>query len=523
MSRLRTKSRIRLFLIVALGVLVSVGLLFSRSLFPKKTRAGSSFTSASATLLNSRFSYVAGVASGTSGNSNIQIDTSGNPDKNVNHLFPNDQVCFAPSSLSGCRDDKYYTVVSTEGVDGDQFVIDSPLGTTLNAADYVIATQSGKLTVAVTLANTIPDGGDLLVTIPTADSGTVTDAFPDYASTVAASGFDTGGLVAADVSIARTSGGTCADGDWSAAVISSASDLTIRFDRSGSTCDTTAVLAITIGDSDATHFLVNPAPINTSRTQGAADSYTINIKSRDNTDTTVDESDTMVAPVEAVLVSATVDETLTFRVCGVKTDLSTQETSCFSTPAAVCGQASLDVATYAYSVPFGSFSAADTFKNAAQYMYISTNAAGGYVVTVQQNDQMGKDGVTCTGDPTDPTTTNCIPDNPGDGTLDFDTSDDCDTASNNGLCFSADDGPQTGSPTFNVLYDTQSDDCDGSPTFCARSAADIESTETPETIYYGSDPVSMSDIFLCWRLSVDGTQPAGYYYNKVKYVATPTF
>jgi len=466
-----------LFRKILIGLIVftlATSIVLIKIILPKKIKSAN-FTSASATMSNSRLSYYAGIASGTSGQTLITIDGSGNSDNDTNHLFVKDSVCFAPSTLVGCRDDKAYTVATVTAVDGTTFNTSAALTTSLEASDFAISTQSGTLSLTFTLANAIPDNGDILVTIPMADSKDGNDGFPDYAATTALNGFDLNGLTTGDVSVTESCGGTFSVADVSEG--SGATDHTIRIDNSTGACAASSEITLTIGDSDTK--IINPAPITGSHTQGLADVYTINVKSRDGSDNTLDSSDMLVAPIEAVFVSATVDETLSFRVCGVKTDLSTQEATCFSTPATVCGQASLDVASYAYSVPFGTITSTDTFYDAAQYLLVST----GYVVTIQQDDQMGKDGLTCTGNPTDPVTTNCIPDNPGDGTLDFDTSDDCDTPATNGLCFSADDGEETGSPTFAVKYNVQSDDCEGSPTFCARSAADQEpaSPETPQT------------------------------------------
>ena len=36
-------------------------------------------------------------------------------------------------------------------------------------------------------------------------------------------------------------------------------------------------------------------------------------------------------------------------------------------------------------------------------------------------------------------------------------------------------------------------------------------------------PVSGSAAYVCYRIDITGTQPAGYYYNKIKYTAVPTF
>lgn len=508
-------------ILIAIAVItLTTGIVFFRVILPKKAKSAN-FTSASATMSNSRLSFFAGVASGTSGQTLITIDGSGNSDNDTNHLFVKDTVCFAPSTLVGCRDDKAYTVATVTEVDGTTFNTSVALTTSLEASDYAISTQSGTIAITFTLANAIPDNGDILITVPMANDADGNDGFPDYTSSVSTSGFDLNGLTTSDVSVTESCGGT-----FSVEAVtegSGSTDHSIRIDNSTGACAATSEITITIGDSDKK--IVNPAPITSGHIQGQADIYSINVKSRDGSDNTLDESDVKIAPIEAVFVSATVDETLSFRVCGVKTDLSTQEATCFSTPSTVCNQASLDIASYAYSVPFGTLTSTDTFYNAAQYLLLSTNADAGYAVTIQQNDQMGKNGVTCTGNPTDPVATNCIPDNPGDSTLDFDNSDDCDTAATNGLCFSLDDGEETGSPTFAVKYNVETNDCDGSPTFCARAAADQEpgTPEVPQTIISSTGPVESNDAFVCWRLSVGATQPAGYYYNKVKYIATATF
>ena len=514
------KSLLRKVLVGIAIFTFTIAIVLVKIVLPKNAKSAN-FTSASATMSNSRLSYYAGVASGTSGQTLITIDGSGNSDNDTNHLFIKDTVCFAPATLVGCTDDIAYTVATVTAIDGTTFNTSAALTTTLGATDFVISTQSGTLSLTFTLANGIPDNGDILVTIPMADSKDGNDGFPDYGETTALNGFDLNGLATGDVAVTESCGGTFSVADVSEGSV--AVDHTIRIDNSLGACAASSEITLTIGDSDTK--IINPAPITGSHTPGLADVYTINVKSRDGSDNTIDQSDMLVAPIEAVFVSATVDETLSFRVCGVKTDRTTQEATCFSTPTTICGLSALDVASYAYSVPFGTITSTDTFYDAAQYLLVSTNADAGYAVTIQQTDQMGKDGLTCAGNPTDPVTTNCIPDNPGDGTLNFDTSDDCDTAATNGLCFSMDDGEESGSPTFAVNYSVQTNDCDGSPTFCARSAADQEpgTPEVPQTIISATTPVASNDAFVCWRLSVDALQPAGYYYNTVKYIATATF
>jgi hypothetical protein len=135
--------------------------------YPKAVDTAS-LTSASATLSNSRLSYRAGVATGTISTSTVDIDTSGFPDNNTNHLFPNDVLCFADSGFAGCSEQKTYTVNNI--IDTDTFQLKSALTAALGANDLAIATQSGSLTLAFTTTTEIPAAGDILVTIPMADN-----------------------------------------------------------------------------------------------------------------------------------------------------------------------------------------------------------------------------------------------------------------------------------------------------------------------------------------------------------------
>ena len=63
--------------------------------------------------------------------------------------------------------------------------------------------------------------------------------------------------------------------------------------------------------------------------------------------------------------------------------------------------------------------------------------------------------------------------------------------------------------------------------FNAKQFADIEATESRSAstahLMTSSAPVDSSSAYVCYRLDITATQPAGYYYNKVKYTAVPTF
>jgi hypothetical protein len=475
-------------LIFSLALLLGGFLFFQKFVHPKIVNSAS-LTSASATLSNPRLSYLAGVTTGTAGSSHLTIDTTGNPDINTNHLFPSDALCFAPSNLVGCTDNTTYTVANI--VDADEANLTTALTSTLNATDLAIASASGSLTISFTTVNQIPANGDILITIPMADNASGNDGFPDSASGVTTGGFDLNGIAAGDISVSGCS--------WNAtetiSVGSGTTDHTIRIDATAA-CAASTALTVTI---DSSPGIVNPPPITSGHTQGTADVYTINVKTRDGSDSTLDETDIKVAPVEAVLVSATVDETLSFAVAGLATG-------------SYCGQTT-DVTTYAYSIPWGTLSTANSFSEAAQQLTVSTNADGGYTVKIEENDQMGKNGGACTGASAGESV-NCIKDTTCDATCSESTSTEWTTATNNGLGFSL---ANVSGTDASFLYN------ESSRTFSSRQIADQEASETKANIMSNSAPVSGSSVYVCYRISISATQPAGYYYNKVKYTATASF
>jgi hypothetical protein len=64
----------------------------------------------------------------------------------------------------------------------------------------------------------------------------------------------------------------------------------------------------------------------------------------------------------------------------------------------------------------------------------------------------------------------------------------------------------------------------GGRTFNTKSIADkTEGGETPATIMSSTTSVANDSVAVCYKISIPGTQPAGYYYNVVKYTATATF
>jgi hypothetical protein len=490
-------------------VLVASCFYLVKTLYPKIVKAAN-FTSASATLVNSRYSYKAGVASGTSGSSLVTIDGSGNADNTTNHLFPGDVVCFTDVLENGCIGNKNYTVANILA-GGTTFNLTSPLTDNLLSDGYVVASASGALTLTFTTTSVIPIGGDLYITIPTVNTtGKTNDDFPDTAATTALNGFDQGKMLAGDITAPASN---CTQ--WGTMVITpgdSSNDLRIQLPKATATCAAGSALTMIIGGT--THALINPAPLLT-HTQGQADSYQINIKSRDGSGNTIDSSDVTVAPVEGVLVSATVDETLSLTVAGITIDSGTY-----------CGisRSSSSPDTSATSVPWGTISPtyASATHNTQQQVTVSTNAKSGYSVFIEENDQMGKDGNTCTG--TDPS--------PGDYTFGTGT---CirDTVCQASACSQTTETDWTNMGSFVgfgfSLEDQSGTDAvfewdDGGTTFKARQIADVtQGGETRAAIMTNAGPVSGSSAYVCYRIAISGLQPAGYYYNKVRYTAIPIF
>ena len=501
--------RRRLILFTLLFVFIATFATLSIRL-TKKTNAAS-LTGASVTLSNSRMSFKAPITSGAAGSTLVTI-SGAVPDTTTKHLFPGDALCFTDAGNNVCRDNKTYTVAS---VPSDTTIeLTTTLTTALTATDFAVASQSGAWAITFTTVNAIPVGGKIILTIPMADAASGNNGIPDGAVSLATGGFD----LNKEASASATVGGTCAT-NWGTAVITpgyGTTDSTITWTRASTVCAGGAVQTIAI----AIPGFVNPAPI-TGHVQGQADVYGINIATTDGTNT-LDSAVPKVAPVEAVLISATVDETLTFQVAAVSgANLYANPTWCGTIPSS-----SDAVTTFPYSVPWGHFGASNHFYYGAQQLTVSTNAASGYVVTLQESDQMGRNGNVCTGvTPSPPDYTfgsgTCIRDTVcSAGGCDHTTATDwTDAATYPGLGYSL--ATVSGSGTDAPFWFGEK-----TRAWSAKDMADYQGGETAgsvPTIMSNSGPVSGNSIYVCYRISVPGTQPSGYYYNIAKYTATATF
>ncbi len=511
MRLLKNKSARRLLVFV----IAFVGASYLYVVNPKPIHMAA-LTSASTTLGNSRLSYKAGI-SGTPGigATAITIDSSGNPDNDTDHLFINDDVCFSNAVEGGCIGSTTYNVQAIDDItDGVIFSINPALANALAGTDTAIATQAGSMVISFVTSTEIPSDGNILITIPSVDHATrPCDGMPDHSSAVSTNGFDLGdsdGTAAQRVTATDISVTGCTDGNWVATETitcgTASTDHTILISRQTTACSAGSTVTITI---DNTPGVINPAAITSSHVQGTADVYTINATTRNSSNVTLDSVDMKIAPIEAVQVSATVDETLSFIISGVASSTS------------VCGQTT-DVTTTATQVPFGTLAAVNTFYEAANDLDVSTNADGGYAVTVSANDQLGRNGNTCTGDAG--ISSNCIPDTTCDGSTCTHLAaavDDWETATNNGFGYSLD---STDGTDATWEWDGTSGTCDGAGTdFCAAQFADEENSQTAVQIMANANPVNSNNIYSCYRISVGGTQPAGTYYNRLRYTATATF
>ena len=461
--------------------------------------------SATATLSNPRLSYIAGVSTNYSaGATSIAISNAGNPDNTTAHLFPNDVVGIGKSTIQNPN------LRVGNITDNVTFTLQDALVNGITNTDKVFATQSGTLTISFITTGDIPVGGSIRVEIPAATgtvSGSANDGIPDTAAG-GSSGFDFNNMTSANI--------VCPGGFTVGLITPSISggNHVVTCNLSGGPLVGGAVLAVTIGNPNVVggKGLVNPGP-NTIHTQGQADIYDINTYTYggiNGTGSLVDEVIVRAAPMEGVFVSASIDETLSFVVAAVTS--GNINSTCFGGAGAPAGNLVTSTAT---TIPFGPSILANTFYNAAQKITVLTNAPGGYSVKVEENDQMGKDGKVCAGSAAGEAI-NCIKDTTcNGGTCTESTSADWSTNTNSGLGYTLTNVSPASDAAF--VYN------ESSRTFSAKQFPDMEANETKQVIMSNTGIVNGNSECIIYRLAVSGTQPAGFYFNKVKYTASATF
>lgn len=226
---------------------------------------------------------------------------------------------------------------------------------------------------------------------------------------------------------------------------------------------------------------------------GTADIYTIAIAG-----TFGDSGDALVAVVEGVSVSVTIDETLTFAIAAVTSGNCTQ------------GGSATAVTTTVSTVPFGTSGLSpNTFYKGCHDLTVSTNASNGYAITTEENRSLLSG-------------TDTLDDTQCDGTdctevIGASTTTAWATSTNNGFGYTCSGGDCNAA--FNTASEFNQFACTGADAVCDPNTG----AETAATPISAATPVSNQTSRIVYKLSFSGTQPAGTYTNTITYIATPTF
>lgn len=484
-----TKNKFYLFFLLGFGLIAyQLGAKYFNQVYSLE------LDTVSVTISNSRPSFRGGLnGAHSSGVSILTIDGT--------------QNAFASTSSAQLMQGDTVTVGTAGTMEVDIVVASTSSLTTINLTtalasgkldnDEVISTQSADLTVRFKTNSAITDGKFRILVPAFADDNLDSDGIPD------AGFFDAGGATAATITAPAS---PPAGYTFDACTVSRTTLNSLDYHTF--TCPYTGAGAVDsdFGTANSAYFvindLINPAP-KTSHTTGTADTYSVIVQHLDGSDNVMDYTTTKIGVIEAVKVSATVDPSISFRIIGVNSGSS------------VCGNTT-DVTTTPASVPFGILDIAN-FVDAAQALSVTTNAVSGYVVTTIENDQLGRNGGTCTGDNQG---TTCIRDSGGDtSTMSHTVTDEWVSTNSKGFAYSLHDSNSTTTEAF--AYTSTDNGCDG--VFCAKQFADAENTQAAQTIFSDSGPSDNDNLYVCYRIIPDVTTAAGYYENYITYTATGTF
>jgi hypothetical protein len=449
-------------------------------------------TSVSVTTTNSRPSFRGALAAGnTAGSSIITINTTPGSyaSSSSAQLVEGDVLRIGSAGTL-----RSYTVASTSSLSVINLTA-ALLAGDADTGDDVIATSSATLNARFTTVSAVTDG-TFRILVPSISGGASLDGIPDGGA------FDYGTVTPTVTCPADFTGYNFGAGT------STANDVTINGIAYHSySCTYVGAGAVSTAFDGTTHDymsiagMLNPAPT-TGHTTGTADTYSVIVQHLDSGSNVIDSTTVKIGVVEAVKVTAYVAPQISFRLIGLPAATS------------ACG-ASTSVATTAVSVPFGDLTIG-VFKTAAQALSVSTNASGGYVVTAVENDQLGRNGTACTGDPTTASNGNCIQDVRGDAAAASDTvSDEWVSTSQPGFGYSLQDVNSTVTEAF--AYN------ESARTFSARQFADVENSGTPQTIFSDTTVAANDNLYVCYKIMPDATTAAGNYENYLTYTATATF
>lgn len=440
---------------------------------------GANLTQVKDTLQTSRMSFSGRVKSPTiSGSTHVWIYTavSGNATSvSTAGLKPGDSLVIGGTNsytIGSIIDDDEFTTTSVlapgDADDGDVIYFKSkPQHTISFTTDSAVA--SGFFRVLVAAGTGSGSGND---TIPDDDGWDFNSGVDAVASPSSGYAFSTGVATAAGT-------GNCAAGFHC-----------FEFHYTG-TGSVGTPIAFTLGNTDGTNSMVAPAP-STSRVASQADTYTYKIQLFPNgadptTTTPTDIGSGKMAVIESVRVTATVDPSITFKVEGVAASTST------------CGLTT-DITTTATAVPFGVL-ALDTFKVGSQKITVSTNAVSGYAVTAIENERLSN----LAGSPSYIPNTTCDT----GGCTNTTSAAWATAASHAGFGYTV--AILSGTPTIAPT----------SPLY--QRFPSIAALESPFQIMSNTTSVSSQQAYVCYKIAVDSSQPAGNYENQITFTATATF
>ncbi|MBU2542947.1 hypothetical protein KJ707_00040 [Patescibacteria group bacterium] len=492
----------------SVAVIIAGALLMGVAVMADQSRAVS-LTSVSATLSNPRLSFRGALTSGnTTGSSIVIINTTANsyPSTSSAQLVEGDVLRIGSAGGLGS-----YTMASTSSL--STFSITTGLSAGhADVGDDVISSQSAAQTVRFTTANAIANGRFRILVPALVNDAASSDGIPD-------GGFFDLGASAPTVTCPSNANATYdffsvaqgnnGDATASAQTINGLDYHVFECAYSGTGAVGTPFDGTTNGAITVTS-LINPAPV-TNHTTGVADKHNIIVQHLNSSLVVQDTTTVGIGVIEAVKVTASVPAQITFKIIGV------------AKATTACG-VSTNVMTTAATVPFGDVPL-DVFTNAAQTLTVSTNAVNGYSVTTIANDQLGRNGGACAGDPTATGNTSCIPDSRGDNTTMSHTAfDKWDANATKGFAYSlfdSDNSINNGSAeAFN--YNIGSGSCTGA-SYCAKQFADTEGSQVAQQIFGSNTVADNENLFVCYRVIPATVTAAGNYENFITYTATATF
>lgn len=360
----------------------------------------------------------------------------------------------------------------------------------ISQTDVLVTNITAVHTISFSTATSIPSGGTIVVTFP--GSG-VNIASPS------ASTFSFNNMTTSNPADVLFNGVTCSS------VTVSAPSITCT--TSGSTSASTTI-TILIGCTGGTTSCTTHAPrlINPTKTNsaGTRDLWMVNVSTADASSVPLDTGKALIGTIDSVEIKASIDNSFTFTIAGGYTGTGTypvntgNTTGCTTTDAVSSG-VSTDTATL---VDLGILTTA-SLNIHAQLITVTTNGAGGYVLTATSSGHLRNDGSGAW--ITDSTTPAVFPaSGPWFGVrpCGLDTQYGSTPWAANSTNTTRGSGAKYGWPTSTT-----------SITLASDSTGPIDTNLTT-----GNGITTVE-----YAAGIDSTSPAGAYATQVTYVATPTF